>query len=369
MNVPFIDLAWQEAEIREERMRRFQDVIDTTSFVLGPQVKEFETAFADYTETQYAVGVSGGTDALTIAFRALNIGEGDEVITIPTTFMASVSSFMFTGATPLLVDIDPATRAMDLEQLEAAITPRTKAILAVHLYGLLADMDAIQQIADKHSLLVIEDAAQAHGARYKGRRAGSMSAAAAFSFFPAKNLGAYGDGGALVTSREDVAIMARALRNQGCITKYDHTYIGYNSRLDSLQAAVLIPKLARLDTWNQLRRDIAQSYLTEFSTLPLKLPVVLSDTESVWHLFVVEVPEGERERFMGFLSERGIASGMHYPIALHRTPALAHLNYAEGAFPHAERLAANCVSLPLYPGMKAEQVDAVISAVRAYFHG
>jgi len=369
MNVPFLDLSWQEAHIQEERERRFAKVIASSSYVFGSELEEFEAAFASYTGASYAIGVSGGTHALSMIYRALGIGPGDEVITIPTTFIASVTGLIYAGARPVFVDIDPKTRNFDFSQLEAAITPRTKAILPVHLYGLVADMDRVQALADAHELTVVEDACQAHGATYKGRPAGSMSAAAAFSFYPGKNLGAYGDGGAVVTSDERIASMVRALRNQGCIEKYDHEYLGYNGRLDTLQAAVLSSKLVHLPQWNEMRRGIADRYLTELAGLPLVLPAPLPDTEPVWHLFVVQVPDGEREQFMRHLTDVGVASGIHYPTPLHRTTALSGLGYGDSSFPEAERLAGSCVSLPLYPGMSDDQVAHVIGTVHSYFHG
>jgi len=368
MNIPFLDLAWQEAQIREDRERRFADIIAHTAFVLGPAVVEFEKTFAAYADTGEAIGVSGGTYALAMIFRALGIGKGDEVITIPNTFIASITGLIGEGARPVFVDIDPTTRNFDFNTLEAAITSRTKVILPVHLYGIPADMDAVQTIAKKHDLIVIEDACQAHGATYKGKQIGSFGKAAAFSFYPGKNLGAYGDGGAVVTDDAKLTAVVRALRNQGCVTKYDHEYLGFNGRLDALQAAVLSAKLPHLDTWNKMRRAIAARYFKGLASLPLGLPQTPPDTESVWHLFVVEVPGGRRDDFMSALKEKGVATGIHYPVALHETVALAYLGYKKGDFPNAEKLAAGCVSLPLYPGMTDEQVEYVIRSVRDYFH-
>lgn len=368
MNVPFLDLTWQETQIREDRERRFAEIIAKSAFVLGPHVAEFEHSFAEYCGTADAVGVSGGTHALTMIFRALGIGEGDEVLMIPTTFTASATSVIYANARPIFSDIDPKTRDFDFVQLEKSVTPRTKAILPVHLYGQPSDMDRINTFAKQHNLFVVEDACQAHGATYKTRRVGSFGAAAAFSFYPGKNLGAYGDGGAVTTNDLELAKTVRALRNQGCFEKYDHKLLGYNGRLDALQAAVLSAKLPHLDSWNEMRRSVAARYLKEFANLPVGLPMEMPETESVWHLFVIELREGAREPFMAVLKEKSIATGIHYPAALHETPALSYLGYKKGDFPHAERLAANCVSLPIFPGMTDEQVSFVISTVREYFH-
>jgi dTDP-4-amino-4,6-dideoxygalactose transaminase len=367
MKVPFSDLTFQEEQIRSEREQRFADIIAHNSYVLGPQVAEFESAFSEYTETKHTIGVSGGTHALTMIFRSLGLEEGDEVITIPTTFIASVTGIIYAGGKPVFVDVDPETRNFNFNLLEAAITSRTKAILPVHLYGLLADMDKVHAFAQKHNLFVVEDACQAHGATYKGKKAGSMSLAAAFSFYPGKNLGAYGDGGAVTTDDGGIADMVHALRNQGCVVKYDHEYLGYNGRLDALQAAVLIEKLKHLPEWNIQRRQIADRYLNELASLPIGLPKVLAETEPVWHLFVIEL-QGGRDAFMNTMADEEVSTGVHYPIPLHLTKALASLGYVEGDFPEAEKLSANCVSLPIYPGMTDEQVDYVIERVTAYFH-
>lgn len=367
MNVPFLDLAWQETQIHDDREERFNDIIKNTAFVLGTHVANFETEFAKYCERDFAVGVSSGTDALTMIFNALGLKADDEVITIPTTFFASATAVIHGGGRPVFVDIDPNTRNFDFAKLEAAITPQTKAIVSVHLYGVPVDMTAVMDIANRHNLLVVEDCCQAHGAFFDGKRVGTFGQAAAFSFYPGKNLGAYGDGGAVVTNNEQIAKHVKAQRNQGCIEKYDHTVLGYNGRLDALQAAVLSSKLPHLDTWNQLRREIADQYVEAFAHLPVGLPYVPSGAVPVWHLFVLQLLEGNRDAFMSFLKERGVATGIHYPIALHRTPALAFLGYREGDFAFAETLASQCVSLPIYPGMTKEQVAYVIETVKSYF--
>ncbi len=264
MNVPFLDLRWQETQIQDDRAKRFSTIIDSTAFVLGPHVAAFEQEFATYIGTTHAVGVSGGTSALMMIFRALGLKEEDEVLMISTTFIASASGVVLGGGRPVLVDIDPQTRDFDFEKLEAAVTRNTKAILVVHLYGQPSDMDQITAFAERHNLLIVEDACQAHGALYKGRRVGSFGTAAAFSFYPGKNLGAYGDGGMVVTNDDEIAKIARALRNQGCVEKYDHEYLGYNARLDALQAAVLSSKLPHLDSWTKKRQMNADLYTELF---------------------------------------------------------------------------------------------------------
>ncbi|HTR18381.1 MAG TPA: DegT/DnrJ/EryC1/StrS family aminotransferase [Candidatus Paceibacterota bacterium] len=369
MNVPFVDLSWQEREIRADRERRFAETIARNAFVLGPDVEEFEHRFAKYCEVAHCVGVGNGTDALMLMYDALGIGEGDEVITIPTTFIASVSPLVHSGAKPVFVDIDPATRTFDLKKLEAAITPKTKAILVVHLFGDMPDMDALKKIADKKKILFLEDACQAHGALYKGKRAGSFGKAAAFSFYPGKNLGAYGDGGAITTNDAALAETLRMLRNQGGIKKYEHAVVGFNSRLDTLQAVVLDEKLKRLDPWNDMRRAIAARYRTGLKNVPqLRLPPENPDVSPVFHLFVVEVLEGDRDTFMQALKEKGIATGIHYPEPLHLTPALSSLGYTKGDFPAAEDFAKRIVSLPIYPGMSDEQTTHVVRSIRDHFH-
>lgn len=368
MTVPFLDLSWQEKQISDTREALFQEIISSNAFVLGPFVSRFEKEFAQYVGANESVGVSGGTHALTMIFNALNIGKGDEVIMIPTTFFASASSVVFAGATPVFVDIDPLTRDFDFTKLRQAINPNTKAILAVHLYGHAANMQAISDIAEEYNLIVVEDASQAHGALFNGKRVGTFGAASAFSFYPGKNLGAYGDGGAVATDNPEIAKKVRALRNQGCVERYDHTYLGYNGRLDALQAAVLLAKLPHLDKWNQMRREIAEKYLANLAGLPITLPPVRDPAEPVWHLFVIEVAPETREDLIVFLAGKGIATGKHYPIPVHLTPAFNFLNLSEGSYPAAERLAASAVSLPVYPGMTSEQVEVVVEAIKEYFH-
>lgn len=365
MNVPFLDLSFQEACIQQDREQRFKSIISLSSFVLGPHVEAFESAFAQYCGQSFAIGVSGGTAASTMIYRALGIGETDEVLMQANTFIASAGSVIHAGATPVFVDISE-NGEIDLGDAKRRITSRTKAILAVHLYGMPADMSALLAFAQEHNLAVIEDACQAHGARYKGARVGSFGVAASFSFYPGKNLGAYGDGGAIVTNEASIATTVRKLRNQGCATKYDHELLGYNARLDALQAAVVHAKLGYLDSWNEMRRSIATRYRDGLRDTPLTLPTMFTEREPVWHLFTVQVP-GDRDNFMHYLAEKGVSTGIHYPVPLHMTPALKHLGYQKGDMPRAESVAERLVSLPVFPGMSTEQVDHVITSVTSYF--
>jgi len=369
MKVPFVDLQWQEQQIRGAREPRFADVIARTAFIGGREVKEFEERFATYCATRHAIGVANGTDALALIYKALEIGAGDEVITIPTTFIASVSPLIHLGVRPVFVDIDPHTRNFNLQALEAAITPQTKAILAVHLYGEMADIDPIVAIAKKHNIYIIEDACQAHGATYKGAKAGSFGIAAAFSFYPGKNLGAYGDGGAVTTNDENLAFNIRQLANHGGLKKYEHSVAGFNSRLDTLQAVVLDEKLKQLDVWNDMRRAVADIYQRELRAIDgLVLPPVQDNTKPVHHLFVVEVPQGQRDAFMQYLKDKDIHTGIHYPTPLHLTGALASLGYKNEDFPIAERYTECIVSLPMFPGMTEAQALYVTAVIKEYFH-
>ena len=357
-----MDLAEQYTQIEHEVERAIKSVLQRTNFILGDEVTLFEEEFAAYCEAAHAVGVDSGTSALELLLRAYEIGPGDEVITAANTFIATALAISYVGARPVLVDADPESYTIDVSQIERAITPQTRAILPVHLYGQPADMDPILEIAARHDLVVIEDAAQAHGARYMGRRVGSIGHAAAFSFYPAKNLGAYGDGGAAVTRHSHVADQLRALRNYGSVQKYHHPIIGYNHRLDTLQAAVLRIKLRYLDEWNGARRKHAQQYNTRLRGESLALPGEAADATSVYHLYVVRVAAG-RDAFLAGLHERGIGAGIHYPVPVHLQPAYAWLGYERGDFPVTETAAEQIVSLPLYAELSPQQLDHVVDAV------
>ncbi|WHT21637.1 DegT/DnrJ/EryC1/StrS family aminotransferase [Crossiella sp. CA-258035] len=364
MTVPFLDLKAPHEELRAGLDAAYRRVLDSGWFLLGPELAAFEAEFAAYCEAEHCVAVGSGCDALELVLRALDIGPGDEVIVPSATFIASWLAVSAVGATPVPVEPDEQTQLIDPKQVEAAITARTKAIMPVHLYGQPADIDALGEIAAAHGLHVVEDAAQAHGARYKGRRVGAGSLAAGFSFYPGKNLGALGDGGAVVTSSAELADKLRLLRNYGSRVKYQHEIQATNSRLDELQAAMLRVKLPVLDRWNARRQQIAERYLRELAGIDgLALPVVAEWAEPVWHLFVVRCEH--RESVQERLTAAGIGTLIHYPVPVHRSPAYA--SGAWGELPVAERLAEQVLSLPIGPHLPDEQVDAVISAVRAAF--
>jgi len=361
--VPFLDLKAQYRSIKDEIAAAIQPVLENCDFVGGAAVEAFERNFAMFCQTAHAVGVSNGADALYLALRALEIGPGDEVITVPNTFIATASAITRTGATVRFVEVDPATLEMDAGKLEAAITHRTRALMPVHLYGQMPDMDAILAMAAQHQIPVIEDAAQAHGATFRGRVAGSMGVAACFSFYPGKNLGAYGDGGAVVTNDAELANRLRRLRDQGRETKYEHLMIGYNHRLDTLQAAVLEVKLRHLPQWNARRREIAALYRQFLQDCPAVRPLAVAPgQEAVYHLFIVQVEQ--RERLQEKLKQQGIATGIHYPIPLHLQPAYAHLGLRRGTFPVSEAAAERVLSLPMYAEMSNAMVEHVAVALR-----
>lgn len=362
MNVPFVDLSAQYAQIESDVEHALKRVLQQTSFILGEEVSLFEEEFAAYCGVDCAVGVDSGTSALELLLRAYGIGPGDEVITVANTFIATTLAISYVGARPVLVDADPQTYTIDVTAIESAITPRTCAVIPVHLYGQPANMDAITAIAERHNLVVIEDACQAHGAWYKGRRVGSLGHAAAFSFYPGKNLGAYGDGGLIVTNDSHIANSIRALRNYGSVQKYHHPVLGYNRRLDTLQAAVLRIKLRHLDTWNAARRSHAEQYNARLCKRELSLPTIAEHATSVYHLYVIRVPD-MRGALQSSLQTRGIATGIHYPVPIHLQPAYEHLGYAAGDFPVTEFFAEQILSLPMYAELSPEQLDCVITAV------
>ncbi|MDD5034075.1 MAG: DegT/DnrJ/EryC1/StrS family aminotransferase [Methylococcaceae bacterium] len=359
--VPFLDLKSPHIDLKPQLQQAFDRVLNSGWYILGNEVKQFESEFAEYCEAEHCVGVGNGLEALQLILRAYGIGDGDEVIVPSNTYIATWLAASFAGATAVPVEPIEVTYNIDPSRIEAAITPRTKAIIAVHLYGQPADMDAVNAIAKKQGIKVIEDAAQAHGARYKGRRVGSLGDAAGFSFYPGKNLGALGDGGAVVTSDAELAERIRVLRNYGSQMKYHNEIKGFNSRLDELQAALLRVKLKHLDEWNDRRRIVAGHYNESLSEAGLKLPYVPEWADPVWHLFVVRTPQ--REVLQQKLSAAGIGTMIHYPIPPHLQPAYAELGFAVGAFPLAEAMHREVLSLPMGPHLEPWGVNRVVGAL------
>lgn len=360
MRVPFVDLQAQHRDIGSELTSAVHGVIDRGDFILGAAVERFESQYADYIGVKHAVGVGSGLAALELALRAHGVGPGDEVITAANTFIATVMAIAAVGARPVLADINPETYNLDRAAVEAVVGTRTRAIIPVHLYGQPADMDGVLAVARRHNLAVIEDAAQAHGARYKGHRAGTFGHAAAFSFYPSKNLGACGDGGIVVTNDSDVAAKVRVLRNYGQRAKYDHVVMGGNSRLDTMQAAILSVKLPRLDRWNQARRHHAARYGALLSGL-VRPPAVAADVEHVYHLYVVQVDA--RDTVQRSLHDEGVDTGVHYPIPIHLQNACGDLGYRPGDFPNTEAAASRVLSLPMYAELTDEQLAHVAAAL------
>lgn len=366
MNIPFVDLKSQYASIKDEIDAAIADVLANTAFVGGPFLQKFEEAFAAYCGTACCVGVGNGTDSLFIALKAMGIGPGDEVITAANSFIATSEAVTMAGGDVVFVDIDPATYNMDVAQIESKITSKTRAIIPVHLYGQPAEMDPIMEIAARHGLKVLEDAAQAHGGEYKGRRVGTMGDAASFSFYPGKNLGAYGDGGALVTDDEALADSARMLANHGRADKFGHMFEGVNSRLDGMQAAILEVKLRHLEEWTEARRKNAYLYNQALQGVDVVTPVEIDDVRAVYHLYVVRVDPARRSDLQAFLRENGVASGIHYPIALPNLKAYEHLGHSESDFPEASRASKEIVSLPMFPELTEEQINFVAEKIGSF---
>jgi dTDP-4-amino-4,6-dideoxygalactose transaminase len=355
--VPLVDLKAQYARLRDEMAEAVLEVLDSTMYVLGPRVAAFEGAFAAYLGAKHCVGVNSGTSALHLALICAGVSPGDEVITVPMTFIATSWAISYVGATPVFVDIDPVTYTMDAAQVEKRITPRTKAILPVHLYGQPADLGPLLDIGRRYGIPVIEDAAQSHGAEYHGKKTGTLGHCGCFSFYPGKNLGAYGEAGAVVTDDDAIAARLRALRDHAQEKRYHHNEIGFNYRMDALQGAVLGVKLRALEGWTEARRALADRYQELLADLPLQLPTEAEGRRHVWHLFVVLHPE--RDRLQKALHAAGIHTGLHYPIPLHLQKAYQHLGHHAGDFPVAERVGRECLTLPLFPEMTAEQQERV----------
>ena len=361
LKVPFLDLAAMTREVRATIDQGWARLLENSRFIGGDAVEEFERAWAAYGKTAHAIGVANGTDALQLTLVALGIGPGDEVIVPSNTFVATAEAVVLAGATPVFADVSPRTFQITAGEVEAAITKRTRAVIVVHLYGQMTDMDALSQAADRAGILLIEDAAQAHGATWRGRRAGSIGRAGCFSFYPGKNLGAFGDAGAVVTSDTDLAKRIRSLRDHGRVagSHYRHEFVGTNSRLDALQAVVLTAKLARLDAWNEARREIAQQYRAEFAVGPVRMVEEAPGSRGVYHLAVARVPD--RERVQQQLTEMGIQTGIHYPIPCHQQAP--YLRFATRPLPVTEAAAPELMSLPMYPHLRVDQVARVCDAV------
>ncbi|NLH47253.1 MAG: DegT/DnrJ/EryC1/StrS family aminotransferase [Myxococcales bacterium] len=360
--IPFVDLSAQYREIGAELEAAVHRVLASGRYALGPEVEAFENEFAAEHGATEGVAVSSGTAALHLALLAAGVGPGDEVITTPLTFVATIAAILYTGARPVLVDVDPRTYTLNPEAVAAAVTPRTKALLPVHLYGQPADLDPLLAVAERHGLRLIEDAAQAHGAVYRGRPVGGIGHLGCFSFYPAKNLGACGEGGIVLTSDPDLARLLRLLRNWGEAGKNQHVLKGFNYRLDALQGAILRVKLRHLAAWNEARRTLADRYRSLLDGLTLTLPAERRAGEHVYHVFALLVDR--RERVRQALRERGIECGVHYPLPVHLIPAYAELGYPAGRFPIAEHIAAMELSLPIYPELTAAQQEEIALALR-----
>lgn len=360
--IPFLDLKAQYASLKGEIDAAVLGVLASAQYVLGDEVAQLEHEFADYCGTRHAIAVNTGTSALHLALLAAGVGAGDEVITVPFTFVATVSAICYAGATPVFVDVEPVTLTMDPDKLEAAITPRTKAIMPVHLYGQMADLDAIKAIADRHGLAVIEDACQAHGAEYKGRRAGSVGVSGCFSFYPGKNLGACGEGGIVVTNDAEHAKTIRMLRDWGQEQRYHHAVKGFNYRMDGIQGAILRVKLRHLEDWTEARRAHAARYDRLLKGVSdVKAPVELADRRHVYHIYAVR--SQDRDGLQRRLQAEGVQTGLHYPIPVHLQKAHADLGHKPGDFPVSEAAARSVLSLPIYPEMTARQVEQVVAAM------
>lgn len=362
MAIPFVDLKAQLVGIEGEIREAIDHILETTRFIGGPPVADFEKAFAEYVGAKHCVGASSGTSALHLALVACGVGPGDEVITVPDTFIATTEAITQAGAEVKLVDVEPVTYNMDPSRLEKAITKRTKCLIPVHLYGQPADMGPILEIAKKHGLVVIGDSAQAHGALYHGKKLGSLGKAVCYSFYPGKNLGAYGDGGALVTDDDAVAAKARLLLDHGRADKFNHTAEGYNYRLDAIQAAILSVKLRHLEKWLEGRRRAAARYDERLKGLPVVPPREAEGMRHVYHLYVILAKE--RDRIREILDEKGVATGLHYPIPIHLLAAYERLGHRPGSFPVAERVASEGISLPMYAELTDEMVDEVADALK-----
>jgi dTDP-4-amino-4,6-dideoxygalactose transaminase len=365
MKVNFVDLKAQYQSIKPEIDSAIQDVISNTAFILGKAVADFEEKFAKYCRVKYSLGINSGTSALIMAMKALGIGEGDEVITTPNTFIATAEAISYAGATPVFVDIEEKSYNLDPARLQKVITDKTKAVIPVHLYGQPADMDPILEIAKKSGIAVIEDACQAHGAEYKGKRAGSLGKVGCFSFYPGKNLGAYGEGGGVTTDDEGIAQKVKMLRDHGSPKKFYHQYVGNNCRLEGIQGAVLAVKLKYLDQWNQARRKNADLYRRHLAGTGVKLPQEMPYAKHVYHVFCIRVKN--REKLIDFLSKKGIFTNIHYPIPIHLQKAYEFLGYKKGDFPVTEGCMDEILSLPMFAELTEEQIKYAADCIKEFY--
>ena len=363
--IPYLDLKAQIKPLRAELDAAIARTIDNCSFCLGPDTAQFEKEFAKFCGAEYAIGFNSGTSALHVALMLLNVGPGDEVITTPYTFVATSWAISYVGATPVYVDVEDGTMNLDPKLLEKAITPKTKAIMPVHLYGQPFDIDPIREICRKHNLPLVEDSAQAHGAKYKGKTIGTFGEISCFSFYPGKNLGAAGEGGALVTNNPEFAKRAKSLREHGSTVRYYHDEVGFNYRMEGIQGAVLGVKLPHLKKWTAERQRVAKRYAELLKDLPLQLPTEASYAESVWHLYVVRHPR--RDDLKAHLDANGVGCALHYPLPLHLQKCYASLGHQAGDFPVSEKAASQCLSLPIYPELTEAQIQRVAEVVRSFF--
>lgn len=364
INIPFLNFEPMHKEIESQVLSKFKDVYHRNWFIKGKEVNEFEEEFSNYCNTKYCIGCGNGLDALYLILRGYNIGNGDEVIVPSNTYIATALAVTYSGARPIFVEPNLKNYNIDVNLIEKAITKKTKAIIAVHLYGQAADMDEINELAEKYNLKIIEDAAQAHGALYKGKKTGNLGDAAGFSFYPGKNLGALGDAGAVVTNDKDLADKIRAIANYGSGKKYYNVYKGVNSRLDELQAAFLRIKLKKLEHWNSYRKEIAAKYLKGITNLYIKIPIELQYTSHVWHLFVIRTKK--RNELQKYLKDKGIDTLIHYPLPMHLQQAYEDLGFEKGSFPIAEKISNEVLSLPIWYGMEDDEIDYVIEVVNSF---
>jgi dTDP-4-amino-4,6-dideoxygalactose transaminase len=364
-NIQFVDLKKQYAPLKEEILTGIGQALEGMHLFLGENVQGLEKEFGAFSGAQFGIGVSDGTAALQIILRALDIGPGDEVITVSHTFIATAEAIVLAGATPVFVDVDPQTGLMDIHQIEAKITPKTRAILPVHLYGQMVDMPQLRSIADRHGLKLIEDACQAHGSEFAGHRAGSLGDAAAFSFYFSKNLGGYGEGGFIATNDSEIARRARMIRDHGSERRYYHDLIGFNSRLDEVQAVVLRAKLKHLAEWNDMRRQHAARYAEKLQGTPVAPMMECPDAKPIYHLYVIKAPD--RDGLQNHLKSKGVFTGIHYPVPIHLQNSMASLGYHQGDFPQTEQLVMEILSLPMYAELTDEQIDYVAQSVHEFY--